>query len=326
MIPYIDMHCDTLMKAWIEKKKDISKMSESVIDIERLVAHRVGAQFFAIFMPPIEKNEFMELKTISDAQYIEECMKIFQNTCTLNQDKMIFAKNDIDLKRAMGKKKLAAFLTLEDGRAVDGDMDKLEAYYKAGIRLISLTWNHQNCFGAPNSRDVSIMSQGLTSFGKDAIERMNQLGMIIDVSHLSDGGFYDVAKISSKPFVASHSNCRALSPHQRNLTDDMIGILASQGGVIGINFYSAFLNADITSEDSTIDAIVAHIKHLFQKGGIECIGIGTDFDGMDCTLEIDSIENMQLLFNRLEKEGFTTEQIEQIAYGNMRRVIADTMK
>lgn len=107
---------------------------------------------------------------------------------------------------------MSAVLTMEDGRMVNGEMEKLEYLYEEGVRAISLTWNGANCFGFPNSREKEIMEAGLTSFGKEALERMNELGILIDVSHLSDGGFYDVARISKKPFAATHSNCRALTP------------------------------------------------------------------------------------------------------------------
>lgn len=133
-------------------------------------------------------------------------------------------------------------LTVEDGRMVNGSFDRLEQLAKTGVRAIALTWNFENCFGAPNSRDPKIMSKGLSAFGKEAIEAMNELGILVDVSHLSDGGFYDVAKISKKPFVATHSDCRALAAHPRNLTDDMIRLLAQKGGVSGINFAPAFLD------------------------------------------------------------------------------------
>ncbi len=326
MTPYIDMHCDTLIKGWVGRKKDITIMPKAMLDIDRLIEHGVSAQFFAVFMPPIKLKKFVGPLFPKDEAYAEKAIQIFNNTIEKNSDVMALAKNAADLQKNMEEKKLSAFLTFEDGRAINGSMEKLEEYYNKGIRLISLTWNQSNCFGAANSNDPEIMSQGLTSFGKSAIERMNELGIIIDVSHLSDGGFKDVAELSKVPFVASHSNCRALSPHRRNLTDEMIKTLANKGGVAGLNFAPQFLNEDIKCKSSRVDSMINHIKHMSDIGGIECVGIGTDFDGIGGELEIDGVAKMHLLFERLEKEGFTNDQIEKFAFKNTQRVITEVMK
>jgi membrane dipeptidase len=194
-----------------------------------------------------------------------------------------------------------------------------------GIRLISLTWNHANCFGFPNSADPKVMCKGLTDFGKQAIETMNDWGIIVDVSHLSDGGFADAAEISKKPFVASHSNCRAISPHQRNLTDDMIRTLAQKGGIIGVNFAPEFLNKDLTRKDSTTAMISFHLRHIVNIGGSECAAIGSDLDGISGDCEIDSAEKIQMLFYQLKKDGLHESQIEKIAWRNALRVISDVI-
>ncbi len=170
------------------------------------------------------------------------------------------------------------------------------------------------------------MSARLSNFGREAIGAMNDMGIIIDVSHLSDGGFMDVAKLSRKPFVASHSNCRSLSPHQRNMTDEMIKLLAEAGGVAGINFGPEFLNEDIQLKDSRIARMSEHIQHMKKVGGIECVGLGSDFDGISGNFELSDISKMGLLFDQLSKDGFTEDEIEKIAYKNALRVIKDSCK
>src|SRR5699024_2775635 len=160
---------------------------------------------------------------------------------------------------------------------------------------------------------------GLKTFGKDAIEYMNHLGMIIDVSHLSDGGFYDVAKISKKPFIASHSNSRTLSPHQRNMTDEMIKILAEKGGVMGLNFAPQFLNEDISIRDSKIELMVKHLNYMKNIGGEDVIALGSDFDGIGGNLELDSSDKMYLLFDALRVDGWSERLIEKLAYKNALR-------
>ena len=161
------------------------------------------------------------------------------------------------------------------------------------------------------------------------IDAMNRMGIIADVSHLSDGGFWDVVRIckeNHKPFVASHSDCRALTPHSRNLTDEMIRAIAECGGAIGVNFSAGFISPDIHSHTSRIDDMVRHMKHMYQVGGIECMALGGDLDGIRGDLEIDSVDNVPLLIDRLHKEGFTSSELDKLTYDNMYRVIRDTMK
>ena len=154
---------------------------------------------------------------------------------------------------------------------------------------------------------------------------MNNTGIIIDVSHLSDGGFWNVAELSKKPFVASHSNCRAISPNTRNLTDDMIRAIAEKGGVIGLNFSADFLNPDMSHEFSSIENLFLHAKHIIDVGGIESIGIGSDFDGITCKLEVPSCDKMPLLFEAFEKRGISHASLEYLAYKNVERVIKDCL-
>ena len=167
------------------------------------------------------------------------------------------------------------------------------------------------------------MEKGLKPFGKEAVEYMNDLGIVIDVSHLSDGGFWDVVQVSKKPFVASHSNCRALSPHVRNLTDEMLRALAEKGGVTGLNFCANFLKQDIQSEESRVEDMVSHIVHMVNVGGLECAAIGTDLDGIGSELEIGDPTQMELLFHGLEQAGFSQDAIECIAWKNAVRVLCD---
>ena len=158
---------------------------------------------------------------------------------------------------------------------------------------------------------------------------MNEMGIIVDVSHLSDAGFWDVLDIckkNGKPFVASHSNLRSLSPHTRNLTDDMLKALAEAGGCTGINFAPGFLDPDITAQKSKISHMAQHALRMKDLGGIEVVALGSDLDGITGELEIDSIDKMPLLFDEFKKVGFTEGEIEKIAYHNVARVIKDAMK
>ena len=317
---YMDLHCDTLLKAWQHHKTNILEFPEAMIDLRRLKQGGCGVQFFAIFMLT-EKMKQEDGVTADDETYIAGLREIFLNSCG---DLLAPAGNLDDVRR--NGEKISGILTLEDGRVVDGSMENLERFYKMGIRLISLTWNYENCFGYPNSRDPAVMERGLKPFGREAVGRMNELGMLVDVSHLSDGGFWDVAETSKKPFVASHSNCRALNPSPRSMTDDMIRTLADHGGVMGVNFARLFLNQDPNNPVSRVEDLVRQLTHMIRVGGEGVAAIGSDLDGISGPLEIGSPDQMPLLFQALDRAGFTERQIENIAWNNTERVLGETLK
>jgi membrane dipeptidase len=323
---FIDLHCDTLMLSFVKKTDDVYDIPGAMLDVKRMKEAGALAQFFAIFMLPPGAEKFIGLSDpVDDRVFIDYCVAAF--TATMERFggciAPAFSGGDIEKNRDEGR--MSAFLTFEDGRPIDGNIENLERYYAQGFRLISLTWNGENCFGFPNSAESETMQRGLKPFGKDAVRRMNELGMVVDVSHLSDGGFYDVAAISQKPFVASHSNCRALCPHQRNLTDDMIRTLAKKGGLIGLNYAPEFLNADIACKDSTAELISAHARHMINTGGSDCVALGSDFDGIQGNLEIGGVEKVPMLFDRFSKDGISDEVIEKIAWKNALRVLKDIM-
>lgn len=322
---FIDMHCDTLMPFAQGGDYNIYQNDKSV-DFLKMKKGGQLAQFFAMFILPDAAWARYGREPMSHLEYIDCLQKGFYRDLEAHKDMIAYAGNYEDLKNNEAAGKMSAFLTIEDGVPVDGKLENLQKFYDMGVRLISLTWNFPNCFGYPNSKDPEIMSKGLTSFGCEAVERMNELGIIVDVSHLSDGGFMDVARISKKPFVASHSNCRALSPHQRNMTDEMIRIMGEKGGVSGINFGPEFLNEDLTIKDSTVVLMSKHMQRMKNLGGIDMVALGSDFDGVSGNLEVADCSMMELLFDQMKKDGFTESEIEKVAYLNAERVIRESMK
>lgn len=322
---FIDMHCDTLMMAYMFDKEDIFEMPYT-LDLKKMREGNQLAQFFAIFFTNDAVRKFFARKEpIDDREYFETCRKIFFNSIEKYSDIFAAAYSCDDIIRNEKDGKMSGLLTIEDGRCVDNSLEKLKEFYDKGVRLISLTWNYENCFGYPNSKDPDMMHKGLKPFGKEAIQYMNELGMLIDVSHLSDGGFWDCIEISKAPIVASHSNARSLSPHTRNLTDPMIKAIADKGGLIGINFGPEFLNANINSKTSSVDLIVKHITRIVDVGGVDVVGLGSDFDGITGDLEVDGPDKDYLIFDALQKAGFSSQAIEKIAYKNALRVIKDTL-
>lgn len=324
---YIDMHCDTLAEALVRKQKTVEYLEGTMVDVTRLKEGGAMAQFFAMFLPQREAADWFGLEQMPGLSELMEMMyQVYLNTMEECKDVIAPARCYAELEQNRKKGKISAFLTIENGYPVLGKMENIKRFYDMGVRLITLTWNDPNCFGFCHSMEEEKMKKGLTDFGKEAVAYMNDLGMIVDVSHLSDGGFYDVVELSKKPFVASHSNCRELSPSTRNLTDEMIKLLADKGGVAGINFEPSFLNQDVTDPISRVERMCDHICHLIDKGGVECVGIGTDFDGIGGQLEINDCRKMPLLFHALHKRGLSEDILERIAYKNVERVICDCLQ
>ena len=310
----IDFHCDTVTKFMEKKRGLILKENNLSVDICKLKKADSIAQFFAMFI---------ELDTVTDP--LEYCLLMidkFYEEIEKNSTDIALATNYNELMNNRSKGVISAFLTIEEGGALKGKIQQLRNFYRLGVRLITLTWNFPNELGFPNKKEED-RNKGLTDFGREVVSEMNTLGMIIDVSHLSDGGFYDVAKCSKRPFIASHSNARAISNHPRNLTDDMIRILAEKGGTMGINFEKLFLGHN---ELSRVEDMVAHIAHIRNVGGINCISIGTDFDGISSLgLEIKNIGEIEKLSTALNKNNFSEGEIEKIFYKNAIRVIKDVL-
>lgn len=326
---YIDMHCDTLAEALVRKSATAEHLEGTMVDTYRLGEAGAAAQFFAMFLPQRNEPGWFGLETMPQPEELMEKMyEIYCNTMAACSDSVAPARNYAELTANRAAGKLSAFLTIENGFVVRGKLENIKKVYDMGVRLITLTWNDANCFGFCHSAEQEEMERGLTDFGKEGVAYMQELGMLVDVSHLSDGGFWDVAELSKragKPFVASHSNCRALSPATRNLTDEMIHTLADCGGVAGLNFAPSFLNMDMNDKVSRISRMCDHVIHLIDKGGIECVGIGTDFDGIGGEFEIADCTDMPLLFAALHLRGLSDDAIEKIAYGNVARVIKETL-
>ncbi|MGL5244719.1 MAG: dipeptidase, partial [Sarcina sp.] len=284
------------------------------VDIEKLKKGKALAQFFALF-----------IETEENKSKYDKCIKMLENLkreLSLNSSHIMLCKNYNDYVDVKNNNKIAAFITVEEGEAIEGDINKLRTLKSQGVSLMTLTWNYENKIGYPNY-EYKFKNNGLKNFGIEVVEEMNKIGMIIDVSHLSDGGFWDVIKYSKDPIVASHSNSKQVWNHSRNLTDNMIEALSNRGGITGINFCNDFLGEE---KVSSISDMVKHIKHIKNIGGIDCIALGSDFDGIDNEVEIKDISEMEKLAIALQREKFTMDEIEKIFYKNAERVIKSVLK
>jgi len=324
----IDLHCDTIQRIYRHEgsRRDTLKKNHFHVDLEKMLQGDYLLQNFAIFVNLDETKKPFETAMEMIDCYYEELEAYKEYIAPIRCFK------DIVDNQANGK--MSAMLTVEEGGTIQGKLSILRNFYRLGVRMMNLTWNYENEIGTPNlimdTQGKPLFkkrsSQGLSKFGKEVVEEMEELGMIVDVSHLSDGGFWDVAKYTKKPFAASHSNAAAICDVSRNMTDDMIRMLARRGGIMGLNFCEDFLCKDKKIEPGMfLDAMAAHVKHIVKTGGIEVCAFGTDFDGIPQNADIKDASMMFLLVERLRKEGFTQWELEKICYGNVLRFYKETL-
>lgn len=323
----IDMHCDTLMKVFLKKgiEADLFEMTDTMVDFQRMKQGEMLAQFFAIFvLPQYAYESWYHRQPMEEETYIDSCIYVLESNLEKHKEMIGIAYNAdmIESNRKYGR--MSAVLTIEDGGFLNGSLDRLKKYYDSGIRVMGLTWNHENCLGYPNSTDPAVMERGLTDFGKETVCCMQDMGMLVDVSHLSDGGFWEVMSLAKKPVIATHSNCRAVCHHPRNLTDEMIRKIGECGGVIGINFSPGFLNTDVNCKDSTVERMVEMIRYAQNVGGIDAVALGSDFDGLHGNLELKDCSDYPILKEQLEQQGFSHGEIRKILKDNVLRVLRET--
>lgn len=327
----IDMHCDTILSLWEQGENASLRKNGLSVDIEKMEQGHVLVQNFALFTHRKEVA-IPEKRTM-------DLMDRYWSELEHNKDRLAPVLCFEDIEKNARDHKISCLLTLEDGGVVFDDLAMLRNYYRLGVRMIALTWNYPNGIGYPNLsmddftdyKQASLLQKvdnenGLTEFGIRYVKEMERLGMIVDVSHLSDAGFWDVVHHATKPFVASHSNARTICPVARNLDDDMIRALDQKGGVMGLNFCGDFLETHAAANGpSRVEAMVRHILYIRDIASINCIGIGTDFDGIHSDLEIPSSAHMWKLQEALRKAGLPQEDIEKVFYRNVLRVYEETL-
>lgn len=312
MIKTLDLHCDTA--SWLLYENYELRKNKGKVAIEKLIKSNSIAQVFA---------HFIDLDCTDDPY--QEFLNMYNRLISeinKNSNEIEVVRNVNELEEANEKGKIGAILAIEEGAVLQGDIKRLKEVYNLGIRIITLTWNYKNEIGYPNFKFEN-KDKGLTEKGRGIVLEMESLGMLPDCSHLSDRGFYDLVEICKKPFIASHSNARAVTNHSRNLTDDMIKALANKGGIMGINFCSSFLGS---RNKGYVEDMVRHIKHIRNVGGIDVISLGTDFDGIENEVEIEDISQIGKLAEELRKNTFSEDEIEKIYSKNAIRVFNETLK
>jgi len=306
----VDGHCDTILEIMNHKRNLGKKSTTGHLDIPRMKEGGINVQFFAVFIEDIYKPDRSLKRTL-------QLIDCFYEEIEKNQDDISLVINYNQIKDVNRAGKIAAILSIEGGEALEGDLGVLRVLYRLGVRLLTLTWNQRNRIA--DGMDESRTGSGLTEFGLKVIDEMNDLRMLIDVSHLSETGFWDVIKRSKTPIVVSHSNCYALCPHLRNLKDEQIKALADKDGVIGITFVPDFLTQE--KRKTSVKDVVKHIDYLVEKVGVDYVGLGSDFDGTgDLPLGLEGVDKIPNLTEELLDRGYKEREIEKILGGNFLRV------
>ncbi len=314
----VDMHCDTLQAFFSDIFPSLTpyrtnenmgdRSTKGHVDIPRMKDGGVDCQVFAVFVskvsnPPKPLHRALNFVDI----FYRECEKNDEITPVVSHESIL---------RAIKSGKIAAMLSLEGGEALEVDVSILRILHKLGVRMMSLTWNHRNHLADGVNEDRT--KGGLTNLGVKVIDEMERLGMIVDVSHLSESSFWSLSEITDSPIIASHSNCRFLCDHPRNLTDGQIEGIADKGGVIGVNFYPKFLKK---KGKTTVGDVADQIEHIINLVGVDYVGLGSDFDGISSTpIGLDDVSMMPNITLELVLRGYGEEEIRKILGGNFLRV------
>ena len=331
-------------------------------DIPRMKKGGMGAQIFAVYVAAsyVEGNR-------SANRTLQMIDTVRHDIIAQHPHDLVFAGTAAAIRRVHKQGKIAALLGIEGGHAIEDSPRLLRDYYDLGVRYMTLTHTNSNHW-ADSSGDGNKPNNGLSPLGKEIIAEMNRIGMIVDISHVSDKTFWDALEVSKAPIFASHSSCRAISPAPRNMTDEMIAALGKKHGVVQINFSCDFLNPEVYAADeavrekmipirdelikkysgdpqglqramrearraagqaeggkrATLADVVKHINHVVQIAGVDAVGLGSDFDGIDCAPEgLDSVDKWPNLTRALLEEGYTAAEIRKIYGGNTLRLMQD---
>jgi membrane dipeptidase len=347
----IDSHIDTAQRVLTQHENIAERTPTGHVDFPRLRAAGVRAPFFALFVPTYYNGAEAVRRTLQ----LRDAM---QSVFDAHPDQIELATTAADVERIARTGKLSAVLTIESGHAIADDLAVLRMYHRLGVRSMTLT-HFRNTNWADSSTDQPV-HDGLTAFGAEVVREMNRLGMIVDISHVSDKTFYDTLKVTTRPVIASHSSCRALCDVPRNMTDEMIRALARNGGVIGINFGGNFVSAKeaeagrasfaaraaldpglggkeldlfaakdyseqyvvMRENQATLEDVVSHIAHVVELVGADHVGIGSDFDGINkVPAGLEDVSKMPALVAALLKRGYPEDDVKKILGGNFLRVM-----
>jgi membrane dipeptidase len=344
-ILFFDGHNDTLLRLWKgagpEKERPfVEGFPSAHIDLPRAKAAGMAGGFFAIFPPPVKMPlaDVVATTSAADGKLPPELPLVDAQASTIAMVSILFrlelagalavCRDVASIRNAVATGSLAGILHIEGAEAIDIDLRMLDLLYAAGLRSLGIVWSRANAFGTGvpfrHNADPDI-GPGLTDAGKELVRACNGLGVMIDLSHLNAAGFRDVAAISSKPLVATHSNVHAISPHARNLVDWQLAAIRESKGVVGLNFAAGFLRPDGQMRtDTEIEMMIRHVDALVEALGEDGVALGSDFDGAMMPAPIKDVTGVPLLLQALLDKGYSDALVRKIAMGNWLGVLERT--
>jgi membrane dipeptidase len=340
--PVFDGHNDTILNLYEvergEGRSFFEKSSSGHIDLPRARQGGFGGGFFALFspaenMPAAEKLENSLPPSVDPdfaLKYTIRLASLLFRLIAESDGQVALVKSATDLQNCLERDVIAAIMHIEGAEAIDSNFDTLYLLYEAGLRSLGIVWSRQNIFGTgvpfkfPGPPDSG---PGLTSEGESLVRACNQLGVLVDLSHLNERGFWDVARLTEAPLVATHSNVHALCASPRNLTDKQIDAIGESGGIIGINFHVGFLRADGRRElDTPLSEIRRHATYIADRIGIDHVAFGSDFDGALMPAPLGDVAGLPALMEEFRSHGFDDASLRKIAFENWVRILNETWK
>lgn len=299
---YFDLHCDTLYEATVRPCSLLR--NDLQLSVERGNELDLWVQCFALWVPD-------DCRGYAAISLFQRAYQTLQRNIQLSKGALVQCRTYDQVQTVKEEKHVChAVLTVEGGAVLGGKLDTLDLLQKCGVKALTLTWNGSCEMG--DGQEVK-QAKGLTPFGKRALEKMEQLEIVADVSHASDALFYDVASRSAKPFIATHSNARAVCPHKRNLTDEQFLTICHSGGVVGLNFYPPFLEA---SGKANLSSLRKHLEHFLELGGEDHLCIGSDFDGAQMFQGMEGVESIPFLYEQLLQAHYEESLLHKLFFEN----------
>lgn len=343
-IPVFDGHNDVLLRLWGKKAGDpvssfVNGDGLGHLDLPRMRKGGFAAGFFAIFVPSPEEGNPADDEELNPPLAREiACSPAMAATLEMTSllyrieraapDQFRVCRSVADIQAAMAAGQVAAILHIEGAEAIDADLKALDVLHQAGLRSLGPVWSRSNIFGHgvpfrfPSWPDTG---PGLTAEGEALVRRCNELGILVDLSHLNEKGFWDVSRVSKAPLVATHSNAHALSASSRNLTDEQVRAIGHSGGMIGLNFANGFLRADgHWHSENGLDTMLRHLDHLMRLAGEDHVGLGSDFDGARIPSQIGDAAGLPNLVAAMRAHGYGDELVRKITSGNWLAVLERT--
>jgi len=342
-LPIFDGHNDVLLRLWLKQSENavadfITGDGKGHLDLPRMAKGGFAGGMFAIFVPHPEDRDLEDEDVnpppageVSTAMAIQPALAMASLLFRIAReapDRFKICRTAADIRSSMAAGAIAAVLHIEGAECIDTKFKSLDVLYESGLRSLGIVWSRPNQFGHgvpfrfPSSPDTG---PGLTEAGKDLVRVCNELRIVIDLSHLSEKGFWDVARLSKAPLIATHSNAHAISASSRNLTDDQIRAIAASGGMIGLNFANGFLRSDGSwRNDTGLDMMLRHLDHLIELAGADHVGLGSDFDGARIPAAIGDVTGLPALIRAVAEHGYDAALVTKLCSENWIKALART--